>query len=357
MNGAAHGLARNLRRINRLLSYRAPQEQRSDDRRCFPRPHFSTNNLSPPSKAETPHLHPRATSGTRAAAPYLRSKRWSVYFDQCLTLPCSSGRTVSFPESLWTVPLFRCPFCSSRRLTEDTASDEAVRCVQWRTPLNMMNHLSYSHMQEGWDSQSLLPYNEYVLSLMRRRIGCEGSRRAVESTKGLLLPPKPEECSGSSVASSSQLRLLVWLDVANIDFGTSEVLLDVLHNPAFRSLLQHVPIGWCCTHELFVPHTCATLHGALHLRCRHPHSELFLFYVPTRMESGDLGTSRFISAVREAAGQESPPMVLVTKDAVQRICTNELFGNGDGAGVITSQAVSCNALYHAILQALGDGIG
>lgn len=266
----------------------------------------------------------RCTPGVRIPVEHLRSPSWTSYFRKQLQ---SRG---------WTAPLFRCPFCVST-----TPQETEARAV-WRTPLNAMAHLSHEHMHEGagWKPSPLTDFNQSVLQALIHRLGAEED---------------PGQCVGrisaSGGAATTRLRLLVWIDVANVDLSNSSVLLDMLQSPSLRPILQHVPIGWCCTHELFIPHTCATLHGAFQLSCCHPHSDLFTFYAPTRAESGDLLTSALISSLRTAMGRDTPPIILLTRDAVQRRCAADLFG------AVTPFAVSSNAMYHAILQALGDGIG
>lgn len=259
--------------------------------------------------------------------------------------------------------------------------------------MHMMAHLSYEHMTDGVSPASLAPYNAHVLAALVSRLRGVDVNRNATPIAAAEPPGRPVVTAdaGARMSSSSSysaalhgrmtsddpqsrstenhrpslrrerppLRLLVWIDVANVELGAGEVLLEMIRSKAFRPLLQHIPIGWCTTQELFVPHPCATLHAAHQLSCRHPHSDFFPFYALTRVESGDLAMAHLLSQVRRATGRDSPGMVLMTLDALQRQCATELFGwgPGGGGGVITPLAVTPSAMYHAMLQALGDGIG
>eukprot|EP00796_Vickermania_ingenoplastis_P010525 gene10525-7311_t len=228
----------------------------------------------------------RFTPGARLPVGYLRSEAWTKYFT-------SLYQAANEP----TAPLLQCPLCFT----------SAGSSVPWRTPLGLTTHLSYVHMHEGWSPASVTPHNRHVLRALAARTNQEQDGWNRWSATGTVL---------SSPAPA--LRLLVWIDVANVELSFSAVLLEMLHSSAFRPILSHVPIGWCCTQELFVPHTCATVHGVLQLALQHQHSDVFPFHAVTRAESGDLTTAALIGAVRRVAGRDAPPMVLVTLDAAQR---------------------------------------
>lgn len=325
-------------------------------------------------------------------------------------------------EQVLTAPLFQCPLCfshlkakldeveylrneveedvlvddvgpsyadsshqlSQERQTEDeihtTGHRSVMDVVPWRSPLEMMQHMSYCHMSSGFAPHEFKPYNDHVLMTLMQRIQ-EGKRREKEKKNDNDSGGKRGEvasvnssCSTSCTTSCSplprrRLRLLVWVDVANIDLGANEVFLEMLSSTALRGIFSNIPIGWCTAQELFVPHTCATLHGVYQLRLRHRDSEVFPFYAATRSESGDLTMSSLISRLRLAACFSSspchhasrlvvPPMVLLTLDARQRQSVTELFGTGKhGGAVVTPYGISASALYHAFLDALGSGVG
>lgn len=278
-------------------------------------------------------------------------------------------------------------------LTEKSATGDVL---PWRSPLQMMQHMSYSHMSQGFTPSEFQPYNDRILQCLVQRITVRErmNRTSGESNKGENeesendAKEEDKEKKGVDTVSNKlyssilmprrRLRLLVWIDVANIDLGANEVLLEMLSSPVFLPILKHIPIGWCTTHELFVPHTCATVHGVYQLRLQHCDSEVFPFYAATRSESGDLTTSLLISRLRLATSSPSalsanvspsrslvlPPMILMTLDARQRQSVAELFGTGNAIGgggregvVVTPYNISISGLYHAFLDALGGGIG
>lgn len=228
-------------------------------------------------------------------------------------------------------PLFQCPFCYDKCVVRNRGKSTEV---PWRAPVNLMNHLSYSHLDTGVGSASLASYHSHVLQALIKRL---------------------RDPDSSHIGVHPKLRLLVWIDVANVDFAADEVLLEMMRDASTRLILQNIPIGWCTVQELFIPHTSSTIHGAYQISCRNHASDLFPFYAPTRAESGDLAILGFILQLYEALGESYlPPMVLMTLDASQRLSTAEIFGPDR---IVMPLAVSANAIYHSILQALGDGIG
>lgn len=246
------------------------------------------------------------TNGVHTPVFYLRSPEWSQYFRELYQ---------SSPDSR-CAPLLHCPLCP--------------HSAPPHTPHHLLNHLSYRHMHEGWTQHHLDEYHHGVLREFDQRL--------------------------QSSSSKSRYRLVVWLDVANVDFASQSILLEVLQGLAFRTLFQSVPIAWCTTQELFIPHTCATVHGAYQLSCLHSSSDFFPFYAATGIEAGDLTTAALLAHMRKNTNM--PPTMLVTMDAHQRQGSVELFGNSVAAsqwreGVAVPINISTPSFYHTILQALG----
>lgn len=379
--------------------------------------------------ASLPHsvLESSFTPGILTPITYLRCQAWTNYFSALYKRGLAGARqgrrATTFVSSaageckglsekgerrgkeFFTAPLFQCPLCFSRTKAEkngDTLASTAF-CESssfphaqsnetplkdekssvhgkstavvppWYSPQQMVRHLSYSHMSSGYSPREFQAHNAHVMEALRQRITIPAVRdknRRVH-TNGSASSSSLPFCTTASTASfptlpPPRLRLLVWIDVANIEMGAHKVLLDMLSSPSLRHIFQHVPIGWCTTHELFVPHSCATLHGVFQLRLQHRYSDMFPFYAPTRTESGDLAISSMISQLRQmsfAAASSTmvlPSMVLLTLDSMQRHCAMELFGTGNtgtGGGVVL--ASSCNSfhcIFHAFLKALDNGI-
>ncbi|KAF8300662.1 hypothetical protein C3747_56g11 [Trypanosoma cruzi] len=248
------------------------------------------------------------TPGVRMPVTYL-----SAHTNALLNRPLESA-----DDGDVTVPLYRCPICCcAGAVTEGGGGGGGGGVFQlpWMTPQEMTRHMSWLHASSGSTQSSFTAFN------------------AQEMKRLLKALPSFSKDSGDVEGELFSPRVVVLLDVANIELATEEVLLELLTNGESLQFFRRVACLFVCVHEVFIPHTSRPGHIFFQLSRMHPHSDIYIVYAATRNESGDLVSA---SVMGELLLQNvrgcGPAIVLLTKDQVQKSCVAEMFSGIAGKG-------------------------
>ncbi|KAH9598686.1 hypothetical protein LSM04_009553 [Trypanosoma melophagium] len=255
------------------------------------------SELSKPINGPDVSLYGRSP-GIRESVNYF-STRMNALLNR--PLECLNGVEV-------TMPLYRCPICCS-------VAPPSGPQPPWMTPLEITRHMSWLHAFNGSAQSSFAEYNAREMKRLFKSLPSSAHSQDVGKT---VLP----------VA-----RVVVMLDVANIELGTEDVLFELLRSEESLRFFRRVPCAFVCVHEVFIPHTSRPGHIFFQLSRLHPHSDMFTVYAATRSESGDLVSAALMGELllqnKRGCG---PPIVLLTKDRVQKSCVAEMFGGIVGKG-------------------------
>ncbi|KAG5501865.1 hypothetical protein JKF63_04135 [Porcisia hertigi] len=259
-----------------------------------------------------------------------QSRRWNELF-----------RDLYYTRNEPTAPLLRCPVCAAQRLPDGVASPPRVQSVGlcdsrttkeatslscssplWMDPAELQRHLSYIHADKLFTPQQLKSYNAQALHELRYSCGLVPVSETAAGAKAGV---------GVDVASggwkTQPARIILVADVANVELGFPDELLEMLVSPKLLRIFSDFPVAVCATHELFVPVTSKALHTLYQLASRHPASTLHVFFANTSLESGDMLTSAYLNDLLLASPRRTvPPVVLLTGDQQQQRALTELHG-------------------------------
>ncbi|KPI87214.1 hypothetical protein ABL78_3684 [Leptomonas seymouri] len=255
------------------------------------------------------------------------------YFTAGMAGPFSTFfRTQYYLKNQPTAPLLRCPACAAQLLSAKEEKGSVVQGVQgsdprtptssrlWMDPPTLDRHLSWAHPDQLYCPQELAAYNDQVLREILYNCGlasaaaCGVDRDAEEPLEEWKAAPA---------------RLILAVDVANVEIGASTKVLDMLTSEELHRVFAQVPVVICAAHELLVPFASRIPHVLYQLARLHPSSTLHFFVANTSLESGDLMMSSFLNELMLAScTREIPPVVLLTRDGQQRQVANEMHGSG-----------------------------
>ncbi|KAG8346540.1 hypothetical protein ERJ75_000874900 [Trypanosoma vivax] len=245
-----------------------------------------------------------------------------------------------------TVPLYRCPICCNRSgnvssfTSELTLADD--RAVMWMDPMQITQHMAWLHASSGWSQADFAVYNNLEIARLYKALPQPVGRPADSSKQAATLP-----------------RIVIMLDVANIELGYEDELLELLRNKEYMLFFSRVPCVFVCVHEVFIPHISRPGHVFFQLSRLHPCSDMFTMYAATRCESGDLLSAvlmgeLFLRNMRGCA----PAIVLLTRDQIQKQCVSSAFcgAGGHGARVLLPRSTAesiMNCLREANYSMMG----
>ncbi|ORC87570.1 uncharacterized protein TM35_000211760 [Trypanosoma theileri] len=238
------------------------------------------------------------TPGIRESVTY-----FSTRMNALLNRPLESINSIDV-----TMPLYRCPICCS-------VAPHSGPQPPWMTPLEITRHMSWLHAFNGSTQSSFAEYNAREMKRIFKALpSCTHSRDVVKTALPLA-------------------RVVVMLDVANIELSTEDILFELLGNEESLRFFRRVPCAFVCVHEVFIPHTSRPGHTFFQLSRLHPHSDMFTVYAATRSESGDFVSAALMGELLlQSMRGCGPPIVLLTKDRVQKLCVAETFGGVVGKG-------------------------
>lgn len=257
-----------------------------------------------------------------------------------------------------TAPLLRCPACAEHVLRCEAEKDEegsvsadaSARQLSsssllrrsprlWLDPPAMDRHLSWAHADQLYTPQEFAAYNDQVLAELMHACGLNAA------------PPR-----------HATARLVLAVDVANLELALTRNLLDLLTMKEMRRMFSQVPVAFCATHEVFLPFSSKVLHVLYQLALLHPASTLHVFAANTSMESGDLMTAHYLNELLlTSASRAVPPILLLTRDGQQRQVAQEMHGIGQRTasplGVVRcASTVSLPHLLDEVRAALTSGL-
>lgn len=290
------------------------------------------------------------------------------YFTSAVAKQCNDFfRANYYLRNQPTAPLLRCPECAAHLLATEqqrvggsgsmamshTRAPTSSRL--WLDPPTLDRHLSWAHPDQLFTPQELAAYNDQVLHELQYSCGLASVAADCEETTCAL----PSSSSPTSTEWKTEpARLILAVDVANIEIGATGSLLDMLISRELRRIFVQAPVAICATHELFVPFTAKVVHVLYQLALLHPNSSLHVFVANTSLESGDLVTSAYLNELMlSSPSREVPPVVLLTRDGQQRQVAKDMHGAGQRTlspvGLVRcSSASSVPALAEEIRAAL-----
>lgn len=259
-----------------------------------------------------------------------------------------------------TAPLLRCPACATHLLRSggDDAAAAALLSQSarspassrlWLDPPTLDRHLSWAHADQLYTTQELAPYNDQVLHELMQSCGLAST----QSGRGAR-----RDGAGAERHRETPARLVLAVDAANTEIGSTSTLMDMLTSNDLRRMFTQVPVAFCATHELFVPFSSKVLHTLYQLALLHPSSTLHIFVANTSLESGDVMMFAYLNEMMLASPtRDVPPVVMITRDGQQRQVAKEMRGVGQRTlspvGVVRcSPNVTLNSLVQEVRAAL-----
>ncbi|RNF27384.1 uncharacterized protein Tco025E_00383 [Trypanosoma conorhini] len=323
----AASLRGDLERFIYPLARQQQQQQQQQQRGSRPRPLAEIRERGP---AAGLSARTGRTPGLRMPITY-----FSDHMNALLNRPLDSDVGIDA-----TVPLYRCPICCCVRGATEEAGDGVLQ-VPWMTPPEMTRHMSWLHASTGAAQSSFAAFN--ALEMRRLFQALPSSANDVSGEEGNL--PLP--------------RVVVLLDVANLELGTEDVLVGLLKNWECVQFFSRVACAFVCVHEVFISHTSRPGHIFYHLSRMHPHSDLYTVYAATRKESGDLVSAAVMGELllQNVRGC-GPAVVLLTRDVVQKSCVAEMFSGVAGkAGRVYVPRFTTASILQSLREANNASMG
>ncbi|KPA86855.1 hypothetical protein ABB37_00904 [Leptomonas pyrrhocoris] len=243
-------------------------------------------------------------------------------------------RTQYYMQKRPTAPLLRCPACAAQLLAVEEQGAEKISGLRssylrtptssrlWMDPPALDRHLSWAHPDQLYTPQELAAYNDQV---HRELLYSCGLAAAVRSACGV---DRNNTAEPLDEWKTTPARLILAVDVANVEMGASATVLDMLTSSELCRIFAQVPVAICATHELFVPFASKILHALYQLALLHPSSTLHPFAANTSLESGDVMMSAYVNEMMLASRTRAiPPVVLLTNDGQQRQVAKEMHGS------------------------------
>ncbi|RHW71736.1 hypothetical protein DPX39_070020000 [Trypanosoma brucei equiperdum] len=267
------------------------------------------------------------TPGVRKTVTY-----FSPHMNALLNRPFGSTGTIDI-----NVPLYQCPICSCG----SSAEGDIKRHMQpWMDPQEMTRHMSWLHASSGYTQSNFSIYNAGEMRRLCKSLPCSSADDPSEETA-----MKP--------------RVVLMLDVANIELSLEDVLIQLLTSEESILFFSRVACAIVCVHEVFIPHTSRPGHIFFQLSRLNALSDIFTLYAATRIESGDLLSAALMGELlfQDMRGC-APSIVLLTKDQQQKLCVSNMFSGVAGRGArvflprITAQSILC-CLREANLASMG----
>ncbi|RNF08541.1 hypothetical protein TraAM80_02778 [Trypanosoma rangeli] len=286
------------------------------------------------SREQSPAVHLNGCTG-RTPGVRMPITYFSDHMNALLNRPLESATGVDA-----TVPLYRCPICCSAGAATDEAEDSGFQ-MRWMTPQEVTRHMSWLHASTGAAQSSFAAFNALEMQRLFKA-----------------LPSSADDLSDEE-GSLSLPRVVVLLDVANIELGTEDVLVELLKNWDCLNFFSRVACAFVCVHEVFIPHTSRPGHIFFHLSRMHPHSDLYTVYAATRKESGDLVSASLMGELllRNVRGC-GPAVVLLTRDLLQKSCVAEMFSGIAGkCGRVYLPRFTATSILQNLREANNAGMG
>lgn len=250
-----------------------------------------------------------------------------------------------------TVPLYRCPFCCDFAIKGNTEKE-----LPWMTPKEITRHISWLHASSGSAQCSFVTFNRLEMERLFLVLPRSTSIKNTVDKDGERKIEREREREGIVL---NKARIVVLLDVANIELNAEDILFELLSNDESLLFFSRVACAFVCVHEMFISHTSRPGHIFFQLSRLHPHSDMFTFYAASRNEAGDLLSASLMGELllKDMRGC-GPSVVLLTKDRTQKSCVAELFcGIAGRCGRVFLPRMTTAAILQSLREANNLSMG